>query len=137
MSDGTYNLNGSFRPTMKKRAAQSQCGGQDQVGGAGKSVPVTGRRRCRMHGGADGTGAPGDTLTATRRWIRDAIPRRLNSVRTKVFQHGAPDCWQRRMIKQVARREAALMNKAIICRELLIANRPRHRQAQTGDSICR
>jgi hypothetical protein len=48
-------------------------------------LPVTGRRRCRMHGGADGSGAPSGTrngnykhgrcteeVAATRRWLREA-----------------------------------------------------------------
>ena len=51
-----------------------------------KSAPVTGRRRCRMHGGADGSGAPSGPrngnykhgrhtkeVAATRRWLRETI----------------------------------------------------------------
>src|SRR5260370_40358335 len=50
-----------------------------------KSAPVTGRRRCRMHGGADGSGAPEgskngnykhgrytEEVQATRQWLREA-----------------------------------------------------------------
>jgi hypothetical protein len=50
-----------------------------------KSAPVTGRRRCRMHGGAAGSGAPTGArngnyrhgrytkeIAATRRWLREA-----------------------------------------------------------------
>ena len=50
-----------------------------------KSAPVTGRRRCRMHGGAAGSGAPTGSrngnfrhgrytkeVAATRRWIQEA-----------------------------------------------------------------
>ena len=50
-----------------------------------KSAPVKGRRRCRMHGGADGSGAPRGSkngnykhgrytkeVQATRRWLREA-----------------------------------------------------------------
>src|SRR5258705_9520342 len=50
-----------------------------------KSAPVTGRRRCRMHGGADGSGAPRgskngnykhgrytEEVQATRQWLREA-----------------------------------------------------------------
>jgi hypothetical protein len=36
----------------------SQCGARTRSGAPCKSAPVTGRRRCRMHGGADGSGAP-------------------------------------------------------------------------------
>ncbi|SIO66978.1 hypothetical protein SAMN05443247_11594 [Bradyrhizobium erythrophlei] len=64
----------------------SQCGARTRSGTPCKSAPVTGRRRCRMHGGADGSGAPkGERngnykhgrytaeLANTRRWIREAI----------------------------------------------------------------
>ena len=36
----------------------ARCGAKTWSGAPCKSVPVTGRRRCRMHGGADGSGAP-------------------------------------------------------------------------------
>ncbi|HEY0569558.1 MAG TPA: HGGxSTG domain-containing protein, partial [Xanthobacteraceae bacterium] len=36
----------------------SRCGAKTRSGAPCKSAPVTGRRRCRMHGGADGSGAP-------------------------------------------------------------------------------
>jgi hypothetical protein len=64
----------------------SQCGARTRSGSPCKSAPVTGRRRCRMHGGADGSGATKgekngnykhgrytEELTATRRWLREAI----------------------------------------------------------------
>lgn len=35
-----------------------RCGAKMRGGGACGSWPVTGRRRCRMHGGAPGSGAP-------------------------------------------------------------------------------
>ena len=38
---------------------------QDQEGSPGASWPVTGKRRCRMHGGAPGSGAPTGERTAT------------------------------------------------------------------------
>ncbi len=34
----------------------SRCGARTRFGAPRKSAPVTGRRRCRMHGGADGSG---------------------------------------------------------------------------------
>jgi hypothetical protein len=50
-----------------------------------KSAPVTGRRRCLMHGGAEGSGAPKgarngnykhgrytNEVAATRSWLRQA-----------------------------------------------------------------
>jgi hypothetical protein len=67
-------------------AQPSQCGARTRSGSPCKSAPVTGRRRCRMHGGADGSGAPSGPrngnykhgrhtkeVAATRRWIHEAI----------------------------------------------------------------
>ena len=63
----------------------SRCGARTRSCAPCKSAPVTGRRRCRMHGGADGSGAPTGSrngnfrhgrytkeVTATRRWLREA-----------------------------------------------------------------
>ena len=62
-----------------------RCGAKTRSGAPCKSTPVTGRRRCRMHGGAHGSGAPkGERngnykhgrytaeVAATRRWLREA-----------------------------------------------------------------
>jgi hypothetical protein len=61
-----------------------RCGARTRSGVPCKSAPVTGRRRCRMHGGADGSGAPPGSrngnykhgrytaeFAATRRWLRE------------------------------------------------------------------
>jgi hypothetical protein len=63
----------------------ARCGARTRSGALCKSAPVTGRRRCRMHGGADGSGAPKgerngnykhgrytEEIQATRRWLREA-----------------------------------------------------------------
>jgi glucans biosynthesis protein len=63
----------------------SRCGARTRSGAPCKSAPVTGRQRCRMHGGADGSGAPKGArngnykhgrytkeMVATRRWLREA-----------------------------------------------------------------
>jgi hypothetical protein len=63
----------------------SRCGAKTRSGAPCKSAPVTGRRRCRMHGGADGSGAPRgskngnykhgrytEEVQATRRWLHEA-----------------------------------------------------------------
>ena len=48
-----------MRPAETGQVSQpSQCGARTRSGAPCKSAPVTGRRRCRMHGGADGSGAP-------------------------------------------------------------------------------
>jgi hypothetical protein len=38
--------------------ASPRCGAQTRSGGACRSPAVHGRKRCRMHGGAPGSGAP-------------------------------------------------------------------------------
>lgn len=35
-----------------------RCGARTRAGGACKAPAVSGRKRCRMHGGASGSGAP-------------------------------------------------------------------------------
>jgi hypothetical protein len=43
---------------LTETEAVNRCGARTRSGAPCKSAPVTGRRRCRMHGGADGSGAP-------------------------------------------------------------------------------
>jgi hypothetical protein len=63
----------------------SRCGARTRSGAPCKSARVSGRRRCRMHGGADGSGAPSGPrngnykhgrytkeVAATRQWLREA-----------------------------------------------------------------
>lgn len=38
--------------------ASPRCGAETRAGGTCKSPAVTGKKRCRMHGGARGSGAP-------------------------------------------------------------------------------
>jgi hypothetical protein len=48
-----------MRPPETRQVSQAaRCGAKTRSGAPCKSAPVTGRRRCRMHGGADGSGAP-------------------------------------------------------------------------------
>jgi hypothetical protein len=75
-----------MRPVETGSVSQpSQCGARTRSGAPCKSAPVTGRRRCRMHGGADGSGAPKgerngnykhgrytEEVRATRQWLREA-----------------------------------------------------------------
>ncbi len=48
------------RPTRNvgPMMASERCGARTRAGGACLSPAVSGRRRCRMHGGAMGSGAP-------------------------------------------------------------------------------
>jgi len=44
--------------------ASLRCGAKTRRGGACRSPAVRGRKRCRMHGGAKGSGAPGANRNA-------------------------------------------------------------------------
>jgi hypothetical protein len=83
-----------MRPADTSAVSQAnRCGAKTRSGAPCKSAPVTGRRRCRMHGGADGSGArKGEgngnykhgrytaEVAAARRWLREAahMLRKLN-----------------------------------------------------------
>jgi hypothetical protein len=83
-----------MRPTDTTAVSQAnRCGAKTRSGAPCKSAPVTGRRRCRMHGGAPGSGAPRGSrngnykhgrytgeMVAARRWLREAtcMLRKLN-----------------------------------------------------------
>jgi hypothetical protein len=58
--------------------ASLRCGAKTRSGGACRSPAVHGKKRCRMHGGAQGTGAPKANQTARKRGLftRDAIAER-------------------------------------------------------------
>ena len=58
--------------------ASPRCGAKTRSGGACRSPAVSGRKRCRMHGGAPGSGAPKANQNARTRslFTRDAIAER-------------------------------------------------------------
>jgi uncharacterized protein YjcR len=58
--------------------ASRRCGARTRSGGACRSPAVSGKRRCRMHGGAQGSGAPKANQNARKhgRFTRDAIAER-------------------------------------------------------------
>ena len=74
----------SKEPDLLRNAAR--CGARTRAGKPCQSPAVAGKRRCRMHGGAQGSGGPkgarngnykhgrytAETI-ATRRWLRDQI----------------------------------------------------------------
>ena len=76
-----------MRPTDTSAMSQShRCGAKTRSGALCRSAPVTGRSRCRMHGGAHGSGAPSGSRNgnykhgrytaetiATRRWLRETV----------------------------------------------------------------
>jgi uncharacterized protein YjcR len=58
--------------------ASPRCGAKTRCGGACRSPTVHGRKRCRMHGGAHGSGAPRANRNARKHGLfsRDAIAER-------------------------------------------------------------
>jgi uncharacterized protein YjcR len=58
--------------------ASRRCGAKTRCGGACRSPAVHGKRRCRMHGGAPGSGAPRANQNARKHGLfsSDAIAER-------------------------------------------------------------
>ena len=58
--------------------ASPRCGAKIRCGGSCRSPAVRGKRRCRMHGGAPGSGAPRGNQNARQHGLftRDAIAER-------------------------------------------------------------
>jgi hypothetical protein len=58
--------------------ASPRCGAKTRASGACRSPTVHGRKRCRMHGGAQGSGAPRANQNAQKHgmFTRDAIAER-------------------------------------------------------------
>jgi len=61
-----------------------QCGAKTRSGAPCRSHPVTGRQRCRMHGGAAGSGAPHGNQNALKHgyYTREAVMLRLQARQT-------------------------------------------------------
>lgn len=62
-----------------------RCGAKTRAGGECRAPAVAGRRRCRMHGGAAGSGAPRGNQNALKTGLHTAkmifITRRVNALR--------------------------------------------------------
>ena len=58
--------------------ASPRCGAKTRCGSACRSPAVSGKKRCRMHGGAQGSGAPKTNQNARKhgRFTGDAIAER-------------------------------------------------------------
>ena len=65
--------------------ASERCGARTRAGGACRSPAVSGRRRCRMHGGAQGSGAPKGNSNALKAGLytaeRLALRRKVGLIR--------------------------------------------------------
>ena len=59
--------------------ASPRCGAKTRTSGACRSPAVHGKKRCRMHGGAPGSGAPRSNRNARKHGLftRDAIAERM------------------------------------------------------------
>jgi hypothetical protein len=70
MSDHTKNLS--------PMRASPRCGAKTRAGSACRSPAMHGKKRCRMHGGAKGSGAPRANLNARKHGLftRTAIEER-------------------------------------------------------------
>jgi uncharacterized protein YjcR len=70
-------MNDHARNTDPMLASQ-RCGAKTRSGGACRSPAVHGRKRCRMHGGTPGSGAPKANQSARKhgRFSRDSIAER-------------------------------------------------------------
>ena len=53
-------------PEIKPMQASPRCGAKTRAGGSCRAPAMRGRRRCRMHGGAPGSGAPRGNRNARR-----------------------------------------------------------------------
>lgn len=51
-------MTGGSGPDWRRMWASPRCGARTRKGTACRAPAVAGRRRCRMHGGAKGAGAP-------------------------------------------------------------------------------
>ena len=62
----------------RQMLASPRCGAQTRSGGACRSPAAHGKKRCRMHGGAPGSGAPRSNQNARKHGLftRDAIAER-------------------------------------------------------------
>ena len=58
--------------------ASQRCGAKTRKGGSCKAPTVTGKKRCRMHGGAPGSGAPKENKNALKHGLftKEAIEER-------------------------------------------------------------
>jgi len=65
-------------PDINPMMASRRCGAKTRAGGSCLAPALRGKRRCRMHGGTPGSGAPRGNRNARRHGLfaRDAIAER-------------------------------------------------------------
>ncbi|TPG56700.1 hypothetical protein EAH76_02065 [Sphingomonas glacialis] len=69
-----------MQPEPAVLANAPRCLAQTRSGTACRSPRVRGRNRCRMHGGAKGSGAPRGNQNALKHGLRTAEMRKLRSM---------------------------------------------------------
>ena len=71
-------MNGTHTRNTGPMLSSARCGAKTRAGTPCRSPSVHGKRRCRMHGGAAGSGAPRGNKNALKhgRYTREAIAER-------------------------------------------------------------
>jgi glucans biosynthesis protein len=81
MNDAVSNIesdgmsNGANGPMREGATGAPRCGARTRAGRPCRNRPVTGRSRCRMHGGAEGSGAPRGNRNAVKHGYHAATAR--------------------------------------------------------------
>ena len=76
---------GSHKRNFKPMMASARCGAKTRRGTPCKSPAVRGKKRCRMHGGAKGSGAPKGNRNAVKHgyYTEKAVEER-NKIKTLI-----------------------------------------------------
>jgi glucans biosynthesis protein len=71
-------MTGAHPRNTRAMLSSRRCGAKTRTGGACRSAAVRGKKRCRMHGGAPGSGAPRGNQNALKLglYTKDAIAER-------------------------------------------------------------
>ena len=71
-------MTGDHQRNTSPMLTSQRCGAKTRAGTPCKSPAVQGKKRCRMHGGAPGSGAPRDNKNAVKHglYTREAIAQR-------------------------------------------------------------
>ena len=71
-------MTSAHKRNMRPMLSSLRCGARTRAGTPCRSPAVSGKKRCRMHGGAPGSGAPPGNKNALRhgRYTAEAIARR-------------------------------------------------------------
>ena len=69
------------------------CGAKTRQGGSCREVPSEGKKRCRLHGGAKGSGAPAGERNGRFRHGRDSAETRAQRLAEAAQRRTASDEW--------------------------------------------